>query len=255
MSLTSTSSPYKSPPVVFVVEDDRSAREKLAMLVCRAGWRPKTFACGEEFLAQPRLLAPGCLVLAVPLPDLDCLRLQRLLSERTELPIIFLAGCIDVPMAVRAMKAGAAEFLIKPFDEKVLLTALFQAFERSSEALRYEAEIRTLRDRYLSLTRREREVMSLVVSGRLNKQVGSELGISEITVKAHRGNLMQKMHATSLPELVTMAATLGLPPATNKPPSCAVPGWPSDRSAPGYRLLHSSRTLPMSGVGALAAGR
>jgi FixJ family two-component response regulator len=198
-------------PIVFVVDDDISVRESLELLIRVAGWRPETFASAQEFLAHPRVLIPSCLVLDVSLPGLNGLDLQgRVAVERPHMPIIFITGHGDVPMTVRAMKAGAVEFLTKPFRDDVLLSAIRQAIERSRAALDREAEIRAIRDCYASLTRRERQVMDLVVSGRLNKQVGGELGISEITVKAHRGKVMQKMKADSLPDLVKMAARLRL---------------------------------------------
>jgi FixJ family two-component response regulator len=198
-------------PIVFVVDDDVSVRESLELLISGAGWQPETFASAQEFLARPRVLAPSCLVLDVALPDLNGLDLQkRVAADRIDMPIIFITGYGDVPMTVQAMKAGAAEFLTKPFGDDVLLSAIKHAIERSHAALRHEAEIQELRDRHASLTRREREVMALVVSGLLNKQVGGELGISEITVKAHRGKVMRKMEAGSLADLVTMAARLGL---------------------------------------------
>jgi FixJ family two-component response regulator len=204
-------------PVVFVVDDDISVRESLEALIRCEGWQPETFASAQEFLDRPRVLAPSCLILDVSLPDLNGLDLQKhVAAERIDIPIIFITGYGDVPMTVRAMKAGAVEFLIKPFGDEVLLSALRHAIERSHTALEQQAQMRALRDRYASLSRREREVMALVVSGLLNKQVGGELGISEITVKAHRGNVMRKMKADSLPDLVTMAATLSLiaaPPA------------------------------------------
>ena len=204
-------------PVVFVVDDDISVRESLEALIRCEGWRPETFASAQEFLDRPRVLAPSCLILDVSLPDLNGLDLQKhVAAERMDMPIIFITGYGDVPMTVRAMKAGAVEFLTKPFGDEDLLSALRHAIERSHATLEQEAEMRALRDRYASLSRREREVMALVVSGLLNKQVGGELGISEITVKAHRGNVMRKMKADSLPDLVTMAATLSLaaaPPA------------------------------------------
>jgi len=201
-------------PIVFVVDDDVSVRESLEALIRCAGWEPETFASAQEFLARPRVLAPSCLVLDVTLPGLNGLDLQkRVAVDRIDMPIIFITGYGDVPMTVQAMKAGAVEFLTKPFRDDVLLTAIRHALERSHTALAHEAETRALRDCYASLSRREREVMALVVSGLLNKQVGGELGISEITVKAHRGKVMRKMEADSLADLVTMAARLGLAPA------------------------------------------
>ena len=197
-------------PIVFVVDDDVSVRESLEMLIQFAGWQPETFASAEEFLAHPRILTPNCLVLDVSLPDLNGLDLQKLVADRIEMPIIFITGYGDVPMTVRAMKAGAVEFLTKPFEEEALLSAIRHAIERSQTALGNEAEMQALRDRYASLTPREREVMAMVVSGLLNKQVGFELGISEITVKAHRGKVMLKMKADSLADLVKMAVRLRL---------------------------------------------
>jgi len=201
-------------PIVFVVDDDVSVRESLESLIRCAGWEPETFASAQEFLSRPRVLAPSCLVLDVTLPDLNGLDLQkRVAVDRIDMPIIFITGYGDVPMTVQAMKAGAVEFLTKPFGDDVLLSAIRHAIERSRIALAHEAEIRALRDRHASLSRREREVMALVVSGLLNKQVGGELGISEITVKAHRGKVMRKMKAGSLADLVNMAARLRLAPA------------------------------------------
>lgn len=201
-------SPTKS--IVFVVDDDVSVRESLEPLIGGAGWEPKVCASAEEFLHLPRVQSPSCLVLDVSLPDINGLDLQRLVADRLEMPIIFITGYGEVPVTVRAMKAGAVEFLTKPFRGDVLLSAIRDALERSHAAIRQVAEIKGLRDRYASLTRRERDVMALVVAGRLNKQVGSELGISEITVKAHRGKMVRKMNAKSLPDLVKMAASLGL---------------------------------------------
>lgn len=196
-------------PIVFVVDDDISVRELLELLICHEGWLPQTFATAEAFLARPQVAVPSCLVLDVTLPDLNGLDLQkRIAADRVEMPIIFITGYGDVPMTVRAMKAGAVEFLTKPFGDEVLLAAIRGAIDRSAVALREEAEMRVLRDRHASLSPREREVMALVVCGLLNKQVGGELGISEITVKAHRGRMMQKMQAASLADLVGMAAKL-----------------------------------------------
>ena len=195
-------------PIVFVVDDDVSVRESLELLIRCAGWQPETFPSAEEFLARPRVLVPSCLVLDVALPDLNGLDVQKRVVDRTDMPIIFITGYGNVPMTVQAMKAGAVEFLTKPFGDDVLLSAIRHAIERSRTALGHEAEMRALRDGYASLSRREREVMALVVSGLLNKQVGWEFGISEITVKAHRGRVMRKMQANSLTDLVKMAAEL-----------------------------------------------
>ena len=197
-------------PIVFVVDDDVSVRESLEQLIKSAGWRPETFVSAQEFLSRPQSPVPCCLVLDVTLPGLSGLELQKQLAERTDMPIIFITGHGDVPMTVQAMKAGAVEFLTKPVNDDVLVDAIRGAIERSRAALRLDSEMRLVKTRFESLTAREREVMALVVSGLLNKQVGGELGISEITVKAHRGQVMRKMKADSLPDLVTMAARLGL---------------------------------------------
>jgi FixJ family two-component response regulator len=200
-------------PIVFVVDDDISVRESLELLIRCAGWQPETFASAQAFLSRPRVLAPSCLVLDVSLPGLNGLDLQkRIAVDRIDMPIIFITGYGDVPTTVQAMKAGAVEFLTKPFGDDVLLSAIRHAIERSRVALGHEAEMQVLRDRYASLTPREREVMALVASGLLNKQVGGELGISEITVKAHRGQVTRKMKADSIADLVNMAARLRLVP-------------------------------------------
>jgi FixJ family two-component response regulator len=197
-------------PVVFIVDDDVSVRESLELLVKGENWNPKTFASAQDFLDHPRKITSSCLVLDLSLPDLNGLELQKQLAvEHTDMPIIFLTGHGDVPQSVQAMKAGALEFLTKPVGRDALVSAIRNAIQRSSSALAQNAEIQELRDRYASLTPRERQVMALVVSGLLNKQVGGELGISEITVKAHRGQVMQKMKADSLADLVRMAAKIG----------------------------------------------
>jgi FixJ family two-component response regulator len=196
-------------PIVFVVDDDISVRESLELLISSAGWQPEIFPSARDFLKHPRLPVPSCLVLDVSLPGLSGLDLQkRVAGDRPDMPIIFITGHGDVPMTVQAMKGGAVEFLTKPFSDDALLNAIREALERSRVALNREEQMQSLRIRYASLTMRERQVMALVVSGLLNKQVGGELGISEITVKAHRGKVMQKMRADSLPALVKMAAQL-----------------------------------------------
>ena len=210
----SAAAKLQQKPIVFVVDDDISVRESLELLIEFAGWQPETFASAEEFLARPRTTTPNCLVLDVSLPDLNGLELQKLIaSERTDMPIIFITGHGDVPMTVQAMKAGAVEFLIKPFDDELLLGALRHAIKRSASVLDDQAELTTLLSNYESLTPREQDVLRLVVAGKLNKQIGMELGISEITVKAHRGKMMQKMRADSVADLVKTAVRLGLAPA------------------------------------------
>ena len=200
-------------PVVFVVDDDISVRESLELLIRSAGWETEIFASAQDFLAYPRVFAPSCLILDVNLPDLNGLDLQkRVAVDRSDMPIIFITGYGDVPMTVKAMKAGAVEFLTKPFGDDALLSAIRNAIDRSQTALDSEAESQTVRDRYASLTHREGQVMTLVVSGMLNKQIAGALGISEITVKAHRGQAMRKMKANSLADLVRMSEGLHLAP-------------------------------------------
>jgi len=196
-------------PIVFVVDDDVAVREALEMLIGSAGWQPETFASAEEFLTCPRCHAPRCLVLDVTLPDLSGLELQkRIAADDVNMPIVFISGYGDVPMTVQAMKGGAVEFLTKPLQGELMLAAIENAIERSHAALEREEGMRVLRGHYASLTCRERQVMALVVSGLLNKQVAGELEISEITVKAHRGNAMRKMKARSFAEMVTMSTRL-----------------------------------------------
>lgn len=198
-------------PIVFVVDDDISVRESLELLIRHEGLNVETFESAQEFLARPRALAPSCLILDISLPGLNGLELQkRVAMERQDMPIIFLTGHGSIPMTVQAMKAGAVEFLTKPFTDTVLMSAIRNSIERSKVLLGRDEGLRELKTRYTLLTSREREVLALVVSGLPNKQVGSELGISEITVKAHRGNMMRKMQADSLAELVTMATRLRL---------------------------------------------
>jgi FixJ family two-component response regulator len=200
-----------STPLVFVVDDDVSVRESLELLIRQEGWQAEIFASAEEFLARPPALVPSCLILDMSLPGLSGLDLQeRIASERADMPIIFMTGHGDIPSTVQAMKAGAIEFLIKPFTDAALLNAIRQAIERSRIALEQAGEFEQLHARYESLSPREREVMALVVSGLSNKQVGGDLGISEVTVKAHRGRVMEKMKACSLAELVEMAGRLRL---------------------------------------------
>ena len=198
-----------SSPIVFVVDDDASVRESLELLVNSACWQAEIFASAHEFLSRPRAEEPCCLVLDIALPDVNGLDVQRLLEDRTEMPIIFITAYGDVPTTVRAMKAGAIDFLTKPFDAERLLLAVAYALERSANTLARRAQVQKLRVSYESLTPRERQVLALVVDGRLNKQVGHELGISEITVKAHRGRLMRKMQAQSVADLVRMVLTMG----------------------------------------------
>jgi FixJ family two-component response regulator len=198
-------------PIVFVVDDDVSLCTSLGLLIESAGWQSETFTSAQEFLSCPRVAVPSCLVLDVALPDISGLELQKRLSvDRIDMPIIFISGYGDVPITVQAMKAGAVEFLTKPVRGDALLSAIERALDRSRTTLEHEAEMQGLRECHSSLSRREHEVMELVVAGRLNKQVAAELGISEITVKAHRGKVMRKMKAGSLADLVRIAARLGL---------------------------------------------
>ena len=203
-------------PVVFVVDDDISVRESLELLLRSAGWQPETYSAARDFLAREAVGAPQCLVLDVSLPDLNGLDLQRQIGTgRPELPVIFITGHGDIPMTVQAMKAGAVEFLTKPFEDEVLLAAVAGALERSRAALVSRMELDALRRRHAALSPREQEVLALVVAGLLNKQIAGELGISEITVKAHRGKVMRKMEAGSLAQLVNLAARLDI--ATGSP--------------------------------------
>jgi len=206
-----SSAPLQDKPIVFVVDDDVSVRESLELLLDFAGWKPETFASAEEFLERPRALKPSCLVLDISLPNLNGLELQKLIAtDRVDMPIIFITGHGDVPTTVQAMKGGAVEFLTKPIDNDALLKAISSAIKRSAVALEEQNELQQLREYYATLTPREREVMRLVASGLLNKQIGLQLDISEITVKAHRGKLMQKMKAQSVAHLVKMFVKLGL---------------------------------------------
>jgi FixJ family two-component response regulator len=202
-------------PIVFVVDDDPSVREALESLIVQAGWRAHVFESAQGFLNFPRASVPSCLVLDVTMPGLNGLELQSLIAgDRIDMPIIFITGHADVPMTVKAMKAGAVEFLTKPVAEDVLINAIGSAIARSRITLDQESERQTLRSLYAKLTPRERDVMTLVVRGLLNKQVGAELGMAEITVKAHRGQVMRKMKAASFADLVNMGTRLGLASAS-----------------------------------------
>jgi FixJ family two-component response regulator len=204
----------QSSPIVFVVDDDISVRESLELLIQHEGLCVETFTSAQEFLNRPRAFVPSCLVLDIAMPGLNGLELQkRVVTERPDMPIIFITGLGDIPMTVQAMKAGAVEFLTKPIGDEALLSAIRSSLERSKTLLGRDEELRMLKARYARLTSREREVMALVVAGLANKQVAGELGISEITVKAHRGSMMRKMKADSLAELVNLAARIRLPRA------------------------------------------
>jgi FixJ family two-component response regulator len=211
-------------PIVYVVDDDVSVRESLEMLLISEGLKPQIFESATEFIAHPRARTPSCLVLDVNMPDLSGLDLQEhITGDQAELPIIFITGFGDIPTSVRAMKAGAAEFLTKPIDDQMLVDAIRQAIDRSRISLQQGASLRVLQDAYEALSRREREVMALVVTGLMNKQVGGELGISEITVKAHRGRMMRKMKARSLADLVEIARRLGVRKPSGDEPDAASP--------------------------------
>ena len=210
-SNTSTRMVVDDPaPSVFIIDGDVAARESLESLIRSAGWQGTSFASAEDFLGHPPFTAPCCLILDVTLPGLNGLELQQRLVGRQDMPIIFVSSDTDVPIAVNAMKAGAVEFLIKPFNDAALLCVIGAALEQSRAAVRLHSDDRALQKRYLTLTSREREVMGLVVSGLTNKQVGDELGICEVTAKAHRWHLMHKMKADSLAHLVSIALRLGV---------------------------------------------
>ena len=209
----------ESAPVIAIVDDDPSAREGLQALIESAGWRAETFASAQDFLDRPDAEAPSCLILDLQLPGLSGLDLQKRMAEvGLEIPIVFLTGHGNIPASVKAMKAGAVEFLTKPFDEEELLRAVQEAIERDRRTRQQHAELREVRDRYESLTAREQQVMQEVVSGLLNKQIAAELNITEFTVKIHRGHVMRKMRADSLADLVRMAESLGI--RSPKRPAC-----------------------------------
>ena len=198
-------------PTVVVVDDDISVRESLELLIQNEGWEPALFESAQDFLAQLPTVVPSCLILDVNLPDLSGLDIQqRITDAKSSTPIIFITGYGDIPTSVRAMKAGAAEFLTKPLDDKIIIDAIRGAVRRGQANLEREGAQHQLQERFASLTKREREVMNLVVKGLMNKQVGFELDISEITVKAHRGRVMEKMQATTFVDLVNMAGRLGI---------------------------------------------
>lgn len=200
-----------TPPTVVVVDDDVSVRESLELLIQNEGWRPALFESAQAFLARLPTVVPSCLILDVNLPDLSGLDIQQRISdEKSSTPIIFITGYADIPTSVRAMKAGAAEFLTKPLNDEILIQAIREAVLRNQANLKREGAQRQIQERFATLSKREREVMNLVVKGLMNKQVGFELDISEITVKAHRGRVMEKMRATTFVDLVNMAGRLGI---------------------------------------------
>jgi FixJ family two-component response regulator len=201
----------ESEPVIAIVDDDPSVRRGLHRLIRSVGWKAESFTSAQEFLARPRAAVPNCLVLDLQLPGLSGLDLQKMIGEiELGVPIVFLTGHGDIPASVQAMKAGAVEFLTKPVDEQELLQAIQEAIERDRRTRQQNADTSELRERYKSLTAREREVMQRVVSGMLNKQIAAELTVTEDTVKFHRGHIMRKMRADSLANLVRMAADLGI---------------------------------------------
>jgi FixJ family two-component response regulator len=243
-----STSPLHARPNVYVVDDDISVRESLDALIRCAGWRPAVFSSAEEFLSHPRIPSPSCLVLDVTLPELNGLDLQRrIAADLNEIPIIFITGYGNVAMAVQAMKAGAVEFLTKPFNDEVLLGAIGQAIERSRDVLGEQERIRAIRDRYGSLSLRERQVMDSVVRGLLNKQIGAELAISEVTVKAHRGRAMRKMRADSVVDLVNMAAALR--------PGAGAERASDWRKQPSYFVVTSPGVAPVAGGRASSCAR
>lgn len=209
---------------VFIVESDAKIREHLVAIVRAAGWQPTAFGSAEALLADPRSGVPGCILLDIDLPGLSGLELQQLLAERAGISVIFASACRDVRLTVRAMKAGAVDFLTKPVDPKTLVSAITEALERSRASLSRDAEQRLLRGRFAALSAREREVMELVIGGRLNKEIAGELGIAEITVKVHRGRGMRKLGAASFAELLRLGAKLGVGGAEGRPDAHAEVG-------------------------------
>lgn len=247
----SSSSRLSATATVFVVDADPSVGRSLEPLIRGAGWHTKDFASAEEFVTLPRMRVPSCLVLDIYPPGLSNPKLQRLVGDCMEMPVILLSCHSEAPMIVQAIKAGAFDYFIKPFDPQALIHSIESALARSHAALCQGAELQGLRDRYESLSPREREVMGLVVAGRLNKVTGGELGISEITVKQHRGRLMRKMGATSLPDLVHMAAKLGLTSVPKKRPALEHPSN-SPISKYNFRPRNpADNAHPVSAAGAL----